>query len=66
MLNLISARTTCYIMSASFFVTAALGEWSNMHPMALHPSNWPVYNVYVGLALLLAAKIIPPTPASKK
>ena len=53
-------------MSASFFVTAALGEWSNMHPMALHPSNWPVYNVYVGLALLLAAKIIPPTPAPKK
>ena len=62
----ISVRTACYFMSASFFLTGALGEWSNLHPMALHPSNWPVFNVVVGLALLLAAKILPLTPAPKK
>ena len=66
MLKSISVRTHCYIMSATWLIFGALTEWNNMHPMSSHPSNWPVYDVIVGLALLLAAKVIPLTPASKK
>ncbi len=54
-------------MSASWLTFGALGEWNNMHPtIAAHPSNLPVFDVIVGVALLLVAKIIPPTPAPKK
>ena len=66
MLKSISIRTYCYIMSAMWFIFGALGEWNNMHPMALHPSNMPVYDVIVGFALLIIAKIIPSTPPLKK
>ena len=67
MLNLISARTACYIMSVSFIVTGALMEWNNTHPITtVHPSNLPLFELISGFALLLAAKIIPTTPVSKK
>lgn len=67
MLKSISIRTACYLMSASWLTFGALGEWNNMHPtIAAHPSNLPVFDVIVGVALLLVAKIIPPTPAPKK
>ena len=66
MLKSISVRTYCYIMSATWLISGAFGEWNNMHPMALHPSNLPVFDVIVGVALLLVAKIIPSTPPLKK
>ena len=53
-------------MSATWLISGAFGEWNNMHPMALHPSNLPVFDVIVGVALLLVAKIIPSTPPLKK
>jgi|GEM_PF-4858157 len=66
-LNLIPLRTYCYIMSPTFFVISALTEWNNTHPITtLHPSNLPLFDVIFGFVLLLAAKFIPPTPASKK